>query len=134
MAGLLPPPALGERRHRSLARQYIAVCRTLDVAGPSPHGPALRSTLFWLSARAHEADLQGFEREGPEEAFRRCYEHAAIETFHAVSRLLESRAGNFARGRLQKSLEGDSVILSHFCFAMGEASARWHKSNSSREQ
>jgi hypothetical protein len=30
--------------------------------------------------------MQGIEWGGPEEAFRRGYEHAAIETFHAVSR------------------------------------------------
>ena len=32
--------------------------------------------------------MQGIEWEGPEEAFRRGYEHAAIETFYAVSRFL----------------------------------------------
>ena len=36
--------------------------------------------------------MQGFEREGPEEAFGRGYEHVAIETFHAVSRRLEPAA------------------------------------------
>jgi hypothetical protein len=29
--------------------------------------------------------MQGIEWEGPEEAFRRGYEHAAIEMFHTVS-------------------------------------------------
>jgi len=41
--------------------------------------------------------MLGIEREGPEEAFRRGYEHAAIETFHAVSRLLEPAAREILR-------------------------------------
>jgi hypothetical protein len=41
--------------------------------------------------------MQGIEREGSEEAFRRGYEHAAIETFHAVSRLLEPAAREILR-------------------------------------
>jgi|EndMetStandDraft_8_1072994.scaffolds.fasta_scaffold1291223_2 hypothetical protein len=36
--------------------------------------------------------MQGIEPEGSEEAFRRGYEHAAIEMFHAVSRFLEPAA------------------------------------------
>jgi len=41
--------------------------------------------------------MQGIERESPEEAFRRGYEHAAIETFHAVSRLLDPAARDILR-------------------------------------
>ena len=41
--------------------------------------------------------MQGNEWEGPEEAFRRGYEHAAIETFHAVRRLLEPAAREILR-------------------------------------
>ena len=48
------------------------------------------------SSRA-EANTQGIEREGLEEAFQRGYEHAAIETFHAVSRFLEPAAREILR-------------------------------------
>ena len=41
--------------------------------------------------------MQGNEWEGPEEAFRRGYEHAAIETFNAVRRLLEPAAREILR-------------------------------------
>jgi hypothetical protein len=41
--------------------------------------------------------MQGIQNEGPEEAFRRGYEHAAIETFHAVSRFLEPTAREVLR-------------------------------------
>jgi hypothetical protein len=41
--------------------------------------------------------MQGIEWEGPEEAFRRGYEYAAIETFHAVSRFLVPSAREILR-------------------------------------
>ena len=41
--------------------------------------------------------MQGIEWEGPEEAFRRGYEHAAIEMFHTVSRFLEPAARDILR-------------------------------------
>jgi hypothetical protein len=41
--------------------------------------------------------MQGIEKDSPEEAFRRGYEHAAIETFHAVSRLLAPAARDILR-------------------------------------
>jgi len=41
--------------------------------------------------------MQGIEWEGPEEAFRRGYEHAAIEMFHAVSQFLEPAARQILR-------------------------------------
>jgi hypothetical protein len=42
---LLPPPTLGERRHRSLARQLVAMRRTAPLAfSDRPHpGAALQS-------------------------------------------------------------------------------------------
>jgi hypothetical protein len=51
--------------------------------------------------------MQGIEWEGPEEAFRRGYEHAAIETFHAVSRFLEPAA----RAILRTWVEDDNLCL-----------------------
>ena len=53
--------------------------------------------------------MQGNEWEGPEEAFRRGYEHAAIETFHAVRRLLEPAA----REILRTWVEGDIYVWRH---------------------
>jgi hypothetical protein len=53
--------------------------------------------------------VQGIEWEGPEEAFRRGYEHAAIETFHAVSRLLEPAT----RKILRTWVEDDVYIWRH---------------------
>ena len=55
--------------------------------------------------------MQGhsIEWEGPEEAFRRGYEHAAIETFHAVSRFLEPAA----REILQTWVEDDIHVWRH---------------------
>jgi hypothetical protein len=44
--------------------------------------------------------------ENPEEAFGRGYEHAAIETFHAVSRLLEPTV----REILRTWVEGDVYV------------------------
>jgi hypothetical protein len=41
--------------------------------------------------------MQGIEWEGPEEAFRRGYEHGAIETLHAVSRFLVPAAREILR-------------------------------------
>jgi hypothetical protein len=58
---------------------------------------------------AREPDMQGIEREGSEEAFRRGYEHAAIETFHAVSRLREPAA----REILRTWVEDDIYIWRH---------------------
>ena len=48
--------------------------------------------------------MQGNEWEGPEEAFRRGYEHAAIETFHAVRRLLEPAAREILRIWVERHL------------------------------
>jgi hypothetical protein len=53
--------------------------------------------------------MQGNEWEGPEEAFRRGYEHAAIETFHAVRRLLEPAA----REILRTWVEDDIYVWRH---------------------
>ena len=53
--------------------------------------------------------MQGVEWEGPEEAFRRGYEHAAIEMFHAVSRLLEPGA----RQILRTWVEDDIYVWRH---------------------
>jgi hypothetical protein len=53
--------------------------------------------------------MQGIEWEGPEEAFRRGYEHAAIETFHAVSRFLVPAA----REILRTWVEDDVYIWRH---------------------
>ena len=50
---------------------------------------------------ARKADMQGIEREGSEEAFRRGYEHAAIETFYAVSRFLIPAAREILRTWVQ---------------------------------
>src|SRR5262245_11410831 len=50
--------------------------------------------------------MQGIEREGLEEAFRRGYEHAAIETFHAVCRFIEPAA----REILRTWVEGDVYV------------------------
>jgi hypothetical protein len=53
--------------------------------------------------------MQGNQWEGPEEAFRRGYEHAAIETFHAVRRLLEPAA----REILRTWVEDDIYVWRH---------------------
>jgi hypothetical protein len=53
--------------------------------------------------------MQGIEWEGPEEAFRRGYEHAAIEMFHAVSRFLEPAA----RQILRTWVEDDIYVWRH---------------------
>jgi hypothetical protein len=43
--------------------------------------------------------MQGIEWEGPEEAFRRGYEHAAIETFHKPARAARSLPERWPAGR-----------------------------------
>jgi hypothetical protein len=48
--------------------------------------------------------MQGIHSEGPEEAFRRGYEHAAIETFHAVSRFLEPAAREILRAWVEEDV------------------------------
>ena len=53
--------------------------------------------------------MQGTQSEGPEEAFRRGYEHAAIETFHAVRRFLEPAA----REILRTWVEDDIYVWRH---------------------
>src|SRR5262245_2846287 len=53
--------------------------------------------------------MQGIEWEGPEEAFRRGYEHAAIEMFHAVSQFLEPAA----RQILRTWVEDDIYVWRH---------------------
>jgi hypothetical protein len=53
--------------------------------------------------------MQGIEWEGPEEAFRRGYEHAAIEMFHTVSRFLEPAA----RDILRTWVEDDVYVWRH---------------------
>jgi hypothetical protein len=53
--------------------------------------------------------VQGMEGESPEEAFRRGYEHAAIEMFHAVSQLLEPAA----RKTLRTWVEDDIYVWRH---------------------
>src|SRR5262245_31056848 len=53
--------------------------------------------------------MQGIEWEGPEEAFRRGYEHAAIEMFHAVKRHLEPAA----REILRTWVEDDIYVWRH---------------------
>src|SRR5262245_33185245 len=59
---LFSPPALGERDHRGLARQLVAVCRALDVtpvaARPHP-GAALRCCRLQMEDAAD--DLAVFE-------------------------------------------------------------------------
>ena len=53
--------------------------------------------------------MQGIDWEGPEEAFRRGYEHAAIEMFHAVSCFLEPAA----RQILRTWVEDDIYVWRH---------------------
>jgi len=53
--------------------------------------------------------MQGTQSEGPEEAFRRGYEHAAIEMFHAVRRHLEPAA----REILRTWVEDDIYVWRH---------------------
>ena len=48
--------------------------------------------------------MQGIERDRPEEAFRRGYEHAAIETFYAVSRFLEPAAREVLRAWVEEDV------------------------------
>jgi hypothetical protein len=53
--------------------------------------------------------MQGIEWESPEDAFRRGYEHAATETFHAVSRFLVPAA----REILRTWVEDDIYVWRH---------------------
>jgi hypothetical protein len=67
--------------------------------------------------------MQGIEWEGPEDAFRRGYEHAAIEMFHAVSRFLVPAAReilpNLGRGRhLRMAAQFDARLSATWRFRM----------------
>src|SRR5262249_29001266 len=66
--------------HRTVARRLIRP--------NNPNGRRRRRS------GAQEGDMQGIEKDSPEEAFRRGYE---IETFHAVSRLLAPAARDILR-------------------------------------
>jgi hypothetical protein len=50
-----------------------------------------------------EVDMQGIEKEDAEEAFRRGYEHAAIETFHAIEQFLDPSTRRFCEPGLRRT-------------------------------
>jgi hypothetical protein len=51
-----------------------------------------------------EVDMQGIEKEDAEEAFRRGYEHAAIETFHAIEQFLDPSTREVLRTWIEKDV------------------------------
>jgi hypothetical protein len=51
-----------------------------------------------------EADVQGIEKEDAEVAFRRGYEHGAIETFHAVERFLDPATRKVLRAWIEQDV------------------------------
>jgi hypothetical protein len=53
--------------------------------------------------------MQGVAPEDPEESFRRGYEHAAIETFHAIERFLDPST----REVLRTWIEEDIYVWRH---------------------
>jgi hypothetical protein len=48
--------------------------------------------------------MQGVAPEDPEESFRRGYEHAAIETFHAIERFLDPSTREVLRAWIEKDV------------------------------
>ena len=48
--------------------------------------------------------MQGVAPEDPEESFRRGYEHAAIETFHAIERFLDPSTREVLRTWIEKDV------------------------------
>ena len=48
--------------------------------------------------------MQGVAPEDPEDSFRRGYEHAAIETFHAIERFLDPSTREVLRTWIEKDV------------------------------
>lgn len=50
--------------------------------------------------------MQGIEPDDPDMAFRRGYEHGAIETFHAIERFLDPATREILRAWIEKDVDG----------------------------